>query len=314
MFMRLVVVGLLTAVWTFPRLAAAQAPSCISKTPAVNDAIHVTLHPSACPSGRVWTAETANFRIQWQTSDTELRALAETCERMLARSKAAWLGTEQASPWLPQCEIVVHRDLSEYVASVGPGGQQTSGCATIRIDQARVVVRRVDLCADALDWRTESLPHELTHVVLADRFTTRRIAPWADEGIAMLSESPEKRTRRLTALRRAAATGATYTVRGLMGVQTCPEPAMRTAFYGQSVALVSLLLEWGTRKQLLEFAEASQSQGPDAALAAVYGNRPVTELEQQLAGSLSTDRFMHLAGQSATPAALQLRAGGAALK
>jgi hypothetical protein len=209
---------------------------------------------------------------------------------------------------VPQCEIVVHRDLPDYVAYLGPASQQTSGCATIRIDQGRVVMRRIDLCADALDWRTESLPHELTHVVLADRFATRRVSPWADEGIAMLAESPEKRDRRLAALHRVADAGATYTLRDLMDVHTNPEPALRDAFYGQSVALVSLLLQWGTRKQLLEFAEASQTQGPDAALAAVYGNRPVAELERKLADSLSSDRFMHVPRQSATPAALSLQA------
>lgn len=135
------------------------------------------------------------------------------------------------------------------------------------------------------------------HVVLADRFSSRRIAPWADEGIAILSETLSKRKRRLAALRGAVASGATYTVRDLMNVRTFPEPALRAAFYGQSAALVSLLLEWGTRQQLLEFVEASQSQGLDAALA-VYGNRPPAELERQLADSLATDRFIHLAGAS----------------
>jgi hypothetical protein len=306
--MRIVLAVLLTAAWTFSRPVAAGEPMPRSEKPTPGDSPGVTLCRSSCPCGRCWVAETTNFRIQWCTSDNELRALADTCERLVAGSKASWLGRGSAPRWVPQCEIVVHRDLRDYVAYMGPASQQTSGCATIRIDQGRVVMRRIDLCADALDWRTESLPHELTHIVLADRFATRRVSPWADEGIAMLAESTEKRDRRLDALRRVAGTGATYTLRDLMGVQTNPEPALRTAFYGQSVALVSLLLEWGTRKQLLEFAEASQSQGTDAALAAVYGNRPVAELERQLADSLSTDRFRHVPRQSATPAALPYQA------
>jgi hypothetical protein len=306
--MRFALAVLLTAVWTFSRPVAAGEPIPRSEQPALSHATEVTLHRSSCPCGRCWVAETTNFRIEWCTSDNELRALADTCERLVVKSKASWLGAGLSPRWVPQCEIVVHRDLRDYVAHMGPASQQTSGCATIRIDQGHVVMRRIDLCADALDWRTECLPHELTHVVLADRFATRRVSPWADEGIAMLAESPEKRDRRLSALRRVADTGATYTLRDLMGVHTNPEPALRTAFYGQSVALVSLLLEWGTRKQLLEFAEASQTQGPDAALAAIYGNRPVAELERQLADSLSTDRFLQVPRQSATAAALSLQA------
>ncbi len=170
---------------------------------------------------------------------------------------------------------------------MGPQSAQTSGCATIRIDQGRVVLRRIDLCAESLDWRTESLPHELTHVVLADRFSTRRISPWADEGIAMLAETPQKRDRRFTALRNSVTSGTTYTVHDLMDVRSFPEPALRDAFYGQSVTLVTVLMQWGTRKQLLDFVEASQTQGQEAALSAVYGNRSLAELERQLAESVA---------------------------
>jgi hypothetical protein len=246
-------------------------------------------------------AQTANFRIRWCAADNEqLCELARSCEQLVAGLKTAWLATGRPSPWTPQCEIVVHADVADYVATLGQGSQQTSGCATIRLDQGHVVIRRIDLRADAADWRTESLPHELTHVVLADRFTTRRISPWADEGIAMLAETAQKRNRRLSALREVVAGGMTYTLRDLLDVQTNPAPALRTAFYGQSVALVDLLLEWGSRQQLLQFVEASQSQGVDAALAAVYRNRPAAELERQLAECMASGQAMQLANHSPT--------------
>jgi hypothetical protein len=310
-FMRFVLAVLLTAVWTFPYLAVAEEVPSRSKTSAPAPAARITLHRSSCPCGRCCVAETSNFRVQWCTSEENLRDLTDTCERMAAASKSTWLGEAQTRPWTPQCEIVVHREVNDYVAYLGPGSEQTSGCATIRLDQGRVVIRRIDLRADALDWKSESLPHELMHVVLADRFTTRRIPPWADEGIAMLSESPEKRGRRLTELRRVAGNGMTYAVRDLMRVQSSPEPALRNAFYGQSVALTSLLLEWGTRTQLLAFVEASLDQGPDAALSAVYGNRVVSELDQQLGQSIWTDRFVHLVTQSGTRTTFRSQAAAA---
>jgi hypothetical protein len=103
----------------------------------------------------------------------------------------------------------------------------------------------------------------------------------------MLAETPGKRYRRFTALRSSVVSGTTYSVRDLLDVRSFPEPALRDAFYGQSVSLVSVLLQWGTRKQLLDFVEASQTQGQDAAISAVYGNRSLAELERQLSISVA---------------------------
>lgn len=103
----------------------------------------------------------------------------------------------------------------------------------------------------------------------------------------MLAETPQKRDRRFSALRNSVASGTTYTVQNLMDVRSFPEPAFRDAFYGQSVTLVTVLLQWGTRKQLLDFVEASQTQGQEAALSTVYGKRSWTELERQLTESVA---------------------------
>ncbi len=235
-------------------------------------------------------ADTPNFRVHWCTSESNARELAEHCERMTAGFRKSWLGIDRASPWAPRCEIVVHNEMNSYVGFLGPGSEQTSGCATIRLDEGRVVFRRIDLRADSHDWRTESLPHELTHVVLADRFSMRRMAPWADEGIAMLSESQGKLERRMAELRRVSAQGALFTARGLVGVRASPQPSSRVAFYGQSVALVSVLLERGTRDQLLRFAEASQVDAPEAALRDVYGTGGWAEVEQRLGEFVWGDR------------------------
>lgn len=103
----------------------------------------------------------------------------------------------------------------------------------------------------------------------------------------MLAETSGKRDRRFSALRTSVTSGTTYTVHDLMDVRSFPEPAFRDAFYGQSVTLVTVLMQWGTRKLLLDFVEASQTQGQEAALSAVYGNRSLAELERQLAQSVA---------------------------
>lgn len=136
------------------------------------------------------------------------------------------------------------------------------------------------------------------HVVLADRFSQCRIPPWADEGIAMLSESPTKLNRRLSDLRQTAAGGRLYNAQELLNVQTGPAPADRAAFYGQSLALVSVLLDWGTRQQLMDFVSASQREGYEAALRDVYGIRTSIDLERQFAALSRSDRPFALAHQT----------------
>lgn len=262
----------------------------------------LTLLRASSPRDNGWVAVTPNFRIYWCATEGELRSLAQRCERLAAASKETWLGKDRSPVWLPQCDVVVHPDVAEYVQFLGPGSEQTSGCATIRLEEGRVVARRIDLRADGLDWKSETLPHELTHVVLADRFCRTQIPPWADEGIAMLSESPQKLKQRLTDLRQVACGGLVYTPRDLINVKSSPEPAFRAAFFGQSLAMVSLLLDCGSREQLLKFVEASQTKGFDAALRAVYGEQRWSQIDQQYRECLLTDRPLAWARQDTVAA------------
>jgi hypothetical protein len=295
--MRSIVTLILTAgLWAASALGADGPASPVTQAS--------TARPSAIVLSRAtcgwcqWIAETPNFRIYWCPADGNLRRFAAKCERLAAASKQWWLREETARAWTPKCDVVVHRGAAEYVACLGLEAQATSGCATIRLDDGRVVMRRIDLRVDADDWMSESLPHELMHVVLADRFSSHRIPPWADEGIAMLSESPARLKQRLSDLRQSAASGKLYDLPRLTKVQTSPQPMDRAAFYGQSLALVSVLLEWGTRQQLLDFIAACQVDGPQVALRKVYGPRTPTDLERQFAALSRSDRPFALAHQT----------------
>jgi hypothetical protein len=222
---------------------------------------------------------------------------------LLADGRKHWLGETSIVAWSPRCKIVVHPSTESYVRYLGPGSEQTSGCATVHLDRGRVVERRIDLRADAIDWKTESLPHELTHILLADRFSTRQIPSWADEGMAMLAESPGKLRRRLAELRRIAATGALYRTQDLVGLQSGPPPKYLRVFYGQSVSLVAFLLEQGTPAQLVRFVEVTQTSGPDAALAEVYHLHSWPMIEQGWKAYVATDRMLTRSRQNVTASA-----------
>ena len=107
--------------------------------------------------------------------------LAHRCEELRGALSQRWLGVdEQSESWQPKCAVVVHADVAGYGRVFGPGISPSVGCTTITADKERIVFRRIDLRADAADWRTNALPHELTHVV-----TMYPSAPsWITEGVA----------------------------------------------------------------------------------------------------------------------------------
>jgi hypothetical protein len=163
------------------------------------ETVQVQLRQSACQCRKCFIAESPNFRVHCCSTAERITELVVSCEQQRTHCQQVWVG-EPCPTWHSKCELVVHRDVRSYSSELGRGSERTSGCSTIQLDRGRVVRRRIDLRADAIDCYSDSLPHELTHVVLADQFPESRIPPWADEGIAMLPESPEKLQRRLTVL------------------------------------------------------------------------------------------------------------------
>ena len=259
----------------------------------------VTLRRSGCQCRQCYIAETPNFQIHCCTSPERLHELAAACERLKARSQTLWLSeTATSKTWQPRCEVVVHSSVAAYSRTLGPGSERTSGCSTVRLHQGRVAARRIDLRSDADGWLSDTLPHELTHVVLADRFTERRIPAWADEGIAMLAESPDKLQRRLNELRGLVVTGGTLRLSQLVSLENGPASSERAAFYGQSVTLAGLLLERGTPQQLLQFVESGQRDGHDKALRDVYGITSWSALESDWQSYAGSQRLRMLAQQA----------------
>lgn len=281
-----------TAVW-LGLLVWCAGTSTAGEAPAKSGP-SVVFERSSCACRQCFIAETPNFRVHCCTSKVRLREMAESCERWKDRCQTAWLG-ENSRAWSKRCEVVVHSNVGTYSKTLGPGSERTSGCSTIRIERGQVVERRIDLRSDAAGWASESLPHELTHVVLADRFTKSQIPAWADEGIAMLAESPDKLEKRLSELRGIVATGQTVALQDLVQLAEGPSPKARAAFYGQSVTLTGLLLERGTPTQFLQFVESGSQAGYDKALRDVYGIESWETLEGEWQTFVGSQRLRNLA-------------------
>ncbi|MCA9095900.1 MAG: hypothetical protein KDA68_20615, partial [Planctomycetaceae bacterium] len=254
----------------------------------------ISMVPSNCRCGRCQIAESKHFRVHFCSSTEEVSKLATDCEKHLSHFHEQWFG--KAEPWTIRCDIVVHPNVASYRGYLGPGSERTSGCSTIGIDKGKVTQRRIDLRRDAVDWKSESLPHEITHVALAERFSTTRIPAWADEGIAMLAESPEKLQTRLLELRRLNQQGHSIGPRKLVDLRNGPAPGMWGVFYGEAVLFTGLLLDKGTPEDLLTFIELGEKKGYSEALRKVYGVSSWQVLEADWNDYAVSDRIRRLSG------------------
>jgi hypothetical protein len=224
--------------------------------------------------------ESSTFRVCCRPNLAEAKRLPEACEALRRQLQETWFGAA-AESWSPRCEIVVHASVAGYVRELGTASRQSSGCATVDIERGHVVRRRIDLRADADDWLISALPHEMTHVILAEKFADKQIPRWADEGMAILTEPVARQAIRRTAMQRALARSPRYVAAGLMSIREYPQGDRRDAFYGQSASLVAFLIERDSPERFLEFVQLGQKQGFERALVDVYRIRSLADLDER---------------------------------
>jgi hypothetical protein len=222
--------------------------------------------------------ESASFRVFCRADYVDARRLPSACEALRRQLQETWFG-EATEPWSPRCDIVLHPTIAGYVRELGAASRQSSGCATLDIEKGRVLKRRVDLRADAADWLSSSLPHELTHVVLAEKFAVKQIPRWADEGMAILSEPAVRQADRRSAMQRALARAPRYAAGELLALRDYPPGDRRDAFYGQSASLVAYLIERDSPEKFLAFLQRAQEHSFDQALMDIYEIRSLADLD-----------------------------------
>jgi hypothetical protein len=222
--------------------------------------------------------EAGSFRVVCRIDFADAERLPAACEALRRQLQDTWFGGT-SEDWSPRCEIVLHAAVAGYVRELGPGSRLSSGCATIDVEKGRVVKRRIDLRADADDWMISALPHELTHVVLAERFATKQIPRWADEGLAILSEPESRQAIRRSAMQRALARTPRYSADDLLTLRDYPAADRRDAFYGQSASLVAYLIDRDSPERFLEFLQVGQKLGFEQALQQIYGLRSLADLD-----------------------------------
>jgi len=182
----------------------------------------------------VWKhRQTAHFDV-YAPNDLIAERLADAAEYHFA-GVSRWLGIKTADTWDPRCEIRVHATRDALQRATATSGI-TSAVSATRLQGERVLARKLEVF-QADPWLLSStLPHELTHLLIADALRQSGLPLAIDEGLALQAEPPARRLmyRRLLAAQPPAPDA-------LLAVTQVPADA--ESFYAEAGALTNWLLD-----------------------------------------------------------------------
>jgi hypothetical protein len=224
------------------------------------------------------TIETENFEIIYP-HDFDAAPVAEECERWRAELMSFWLGAGADEAWPARCSVVLHPGAGTYVQAAGRGSEQTYGCSTVKQSDGKIASRRIDVRLDRDDPIRRVLPHELTHVVLAEIISHAKTPRWADEGMALLADLPAKQAGHERDLATGLEENSAYRLVSFLTTSDYPGPNPQL-FYGESLSLTRYLVSRDSPEKFVAFIEDAASAGYDAALRDDYDIHDVSELEK----------------------------------
>jgi hypothetical protein len=253
-------------------------PKTPTATPTSTPAAGPEANAAPTASGGWQILETANFRILH--SDPEM---AERVARMAEEARDAqvrrWTDAPPRGEWSPRCDIYIYPNAKVFSRMTGQR-EDSPGFSTMGMNAGQIIARRINLRADHPNTIAAVLPHEITHVVLADLFPHQQIPRWADEGVAVLSEpSAEQRLRALD-LEDPLAKNRLFKLGDLMAMDY-PDGRYWGLYYAQSVSLTRFLVEQGTPSQFIEFVRGCQRNGPEPELKRIYKIDGLSDLNRR---------------------------------
>jgi hypothetical protein len=240
------------------------------------------VQPPPPPAGRgpvSWKVrETPSFRILHDDPELADKA-AEIAEATRDVQLRRWSGSAPKGAWTPRCDVYLYPSPRSFSQMTGQP-EESPGFSTMGMNAGRIIARRVNLRADHPNLLKAILPHEITHVVLADLFPHQQIPRWADEGMAVLSEPMTEQSLRAADLEAPLGTGQLFKVEDLMRMDY-PENRYWGLYYAQSVSLTRFLVEQGNPSQFVQFVQRMQQNNPEAELKRIYNIDGYIELQKR---------------------------------
>lgn len=222
--------------------------------------------------------ESANFRVFHVDSAAALQA-SQAAEAVRSTQAKRWGSTATRSTWSPKCDIYLYPTPKDFARMTGQP-ETSPGFSTMGVNGNRIIARRVNLRADHPQLLTAILPHEVTHVVLADLFTEKQIPRWADEGMAVLAEPVSEQLSRAGDLAAPLDQGRLFKLSELMAIDY-PNAESWALYYAQSVSLTQFLVASGTPEQFVGFVRTAQREGIEQALRDFYQIEGFPDLEKR---------------------------------
>jgi RNA polymerase sigma factor (sigma-70 family) len=207
---------------------------------------------------------TANFDVTAPTRESAQK-VAQAAEKHRKALALLWLGKELPA-WEKRCPVRVR--LTELGAA---------GVSTFQFDDGSVVAQSMALEGNLKEILANALPHEMTHIVLAD-WSGRPLPRWADEGAALQAESKESRARHAQAVLTILDEKRALPLRRLLPLREYPPDVM--AMFAQGFSLTDFLLSKGGRAKFLEFVKQGDRDSWAKSAKAHYGYATLDELEK----------------------------------
>jgi RNA polymerase sigma factor (sigma-70 family) len=209
------------------------------------------------------TIRTDNFLVTAPTRDVAWR-IGEAAEQHRKALARLWLGKELPN-WDERCPIRV---------TVTGGAAGSSSTFSFEDGKVQRSGMRLEGSLDRIF--ADLLPHEMTHVILAEG-RSRRLPRWADEGAATLSESAAGRAKHERVMVKLLRSERLLPLCDLLPRLDYPRDVM--AFYAESLSLTDFLVSVGGRKKFLAFVAQGERDGWDRAAKSTYGYKTVEVLE-----------------------------------
>ncbi len=224
--------------------------------------------------------ETQHFTV-YSTNERLSKVIGERAEAYLAYMNRVLFGGRS---WAVRIPILVYTTIDDYNKHGGPvgSGGVTFGHITGKTQAVVVFQLKPDFSAagrtsgsrgsgqEIWKYGIESvLPHELTHAVINEFFSSRKVPQWLHEAVAGRFEQTRNHYGEAARLARFVVAGEYFRMRDLFDQEGYPERI--DLFYEQAAIVVLYLFEAGPEAMHAFLSELAGGHGHDAACAAALG-------------------------------------------